>query len=79
MLETTVNWPTNEEARRALEATAERRGDFWYWADGYPHSEESALAITAACLYLCRPVTDTVTGMTWAALVHRVAVLAGNA
>jgi hypothetical protein len=39
------------------------------------HSEEDALTITRACLYLDVPVTDTVTGFAWLRLIERVVAI----
>jgi hypothetical protein len=36
------------------------------------HSEEDALTITRACLYLAAPVTDVVSGAVWLRLIERV-------
>jgi len=39
------------------------------------HSDEDALTITRACLYLGAPVTDVVSGKTWLRLIDRVRAL----
>ena len=75
---------TNAEVKRALEeSTAWRNPDTglytWHRYDDPArtmwHSEEDALTITRACLYLDRPVTDIVTGSTWIRLIERVIAL----
>jgi hypothetical protein len=54
----------------------------WTWnprstkpKDIFWHSEEDALRVTRACLYLDRPVTDIVTSATWLTLIERLIAL----
>ncbi len=71
---------TAEQVRTALTHHATRdAGGLWTFHGGAPtyvrRTEESALAITRACLVLGLPVTDTLTGEAWARLVDTVADL----
>jgi len=72
---------TKSRVRKALKASARKQPGtkMWTWnprhtkpEDVFWHSEEDALTITRACLYLDRPVTDIVSGGTWLALILRV-------
>lgn len=63
--------PTDEEIARALEEVAEPLGDGkWLWA-GILHTDEEARAIVRADLILDQPVSDILTGQTFAAVVDR--------
>jgi len=80
-----VTWPTDEQAREAVIATARRIHDVmwtWTWPDdphANAHSETEAIGIAKACLYLGEPVTDRVSSKYLVGLVERVARLEGAA
>ena len=79
-----MTWPTDEEARAAVLATARRIHEVmwtWTWPDdphGVAHSETEAIGIAKACLYLGEPVTDRVSSRYMVGLVERVAMLSGE-
>lgn len=78
-----MSWPTDEQAREAVIATARRIHEVmwtWSWPDDpqpNPHSETEAIGIAKACLYLGEPVTDRVSSRYMVGLVERVARLEG--
>ena len=75
-------WPTEAEARDALEEYAERwpdeeRGHMWVFerSSDNPHSYEQAIRIVQTCLYLGMRPTDRVSAETWFVVMKRLATL----